>query len=129
MPGPTEGTFTKYNATQAASYATGRAYPYPEPIYKAILEYHKSPPGSETSTLLDVGCGPGKVARDAFAYFDHFIGIDPGQGMIETARASGLVERAQAAGKSVRFDVCAAEEAEKSTGPEEVDVVTVATAV
>ena len=59
---------------------------------------------------MDVGCGPGNSTRGLALLFDHAIGADPGEAMIETAKKkSGRT----GGGRDVRWIVCEAEECGK----------------
>jgi len=63
-----------------ASYAAVRPT-YPRSLYDRVLKYHQGP----KSLCLDLGCGHGLVARELAPSFTKTIGIDPSEGMIETA--------------------------------------------
>ena len=119
-----EETFRKFTAEQAAKYAAGRGMSYPEPIYNGVLDYHQG----KREAVLDVGTGPGKVARDFLNYFDKAIGCDASEGMIgqagKDAEKNGLTDRAT-------FFVAGAEDcvsAVHQAGRQDVDAITVATA-
>ncbi len=66
----------------ASNYATLRPS-YPPQLYETILSFHKGP----RNLLIDLGTGPGLVARYLSKSFDKVIGTDPSPGMIEQARS------------------------------------------
>lgn len=102
-------TFAHYSSTQASAYAQlrhGTAFTssssrlstsYPPALYSYILSHH-SRTGGRLGVLLDVGCGPGNVARDLAPHFERTIGIDPGEAMVREARR--LTEVAEAEGEA-----------------------------
>lgn len=88
--------------------------------------------------LLDVGCGPGTATRSVAPHFQHAIGADPGQSMIETAKS---IPSQTKSGEPVTYEVCSAEELSSLSalkdfsgattgkdGLECVDLITAATA-
>jgi SAM-dependent methyltransferase len=101
----TEKTFSSYNAEQGKAYAEARAQ-YSPTLYQTIIDYHTSTNG-QLNSLLDVGCGPGTVARTLGARFTHSIGLDPSEGMIATARSLGGTTLTS---EPVRFEISTAEE-------------------
>lgn len=127
---PEQNRFIRFTAEEAKAYATGRGFSYPPEIYNAVLDYHRSGPSSPSfNYLLDVGCGPGKVAFDLSSAFAHAVGADPSVQMIEAAKAD---PRYVEDNEKIDFVVCRAEEIEGlGLGEEEggVDVITVAMAV
>ncbi|RAL08295.1 putative S-adenosylmethionine-dependent methyltransferase [Aspergillus homomorphus CBS 101889] len=119
-------TFRTYTPAQATFYALARASSYPPFLYNTILTHHSNT-GGQFHRLLDVGCGPGNATRDLAPSFEDAVGVDPGQAMIETARALSKDVRT-GAGSEMRFVVGAAEECaavidEASGGEETVDLV------
>ncbi|KAI2628424.1 methyltransferase domain-containing protein [Xylaria nigripes] len=69
----------------AKAYAAFRPT-YPPSLFRTVLGFHQLPfTGSET-TLLDVGCGHGLVARALSSHFHRIIAVDPSAGMIQQAR-------------------------------------------
>lgn len=110
-------------------------------MYNYILSHHRAS-GGEHNVLLDVGCGPGIVARDLAGEFDTVIGVDSGREMINAAERLGGVTRS---GKEIKYFVGEAERIEKIPETEEsllpvqagetggneghVDLVTAGTAV
>ncbi|KAI1386627.1 S-adenosyl-L-methionine-dependent methyltransferase [Hypoxylon trugodes] len=67
----------------AKAYAAFRPT-YPPPLFRTVLNYHQLPtPGS---TLLDIGCGHGLIARYLRPNFKSVIAIDPSAGMITQAQ-------------------------------------------
>jgi ubiquinone/menaquinone biosynthesis C-methylase UbiE len=126
-PTVTEKTFSKFTQSQGANYAQHRAGYHPT-LYKTITSHHTST-GGELNTLLDVGCGPGTVARVLAPEFQHAIGLDPSEGMIHQAR---LLGGTSGSGDEIRFDISSAEElgSHLALKVEEgsVDLITAATA-
>ncbi|KAJ9658025.1 hypothetical protein H2198_003994 [Neophaeococcomyces mojaviensis] len=118
-----EATFKNYNSTDATKYAAYRPS-YPPLLIKMVMEGHTST-GGQTTTVLDIGCGPGIATRQIAAFFEHAIGVDAGQSMIETARNTPCYS---STGEQARFEVCGAEEIDKVIDAESVDLITVATA-
>ena len=103
-------TFTTYTPTQARTYAQHRLS-YPSQLYDTILNHHSNT-GGKLGILADIGCGPGRATRDLAAFFEVGIGLDPGEEMIQTAKAmsgenDGLEDLV---GDKVQFAVCRAEE-------------------
>ena len=115
-------TFRNYQADAAAAYAAYRS-PYPDKLIEMIVEAHVSS-GGQKDMLLDVGCGPGIATRQISPFFQHVIGADPGQSMVETARH---IPSKSASGEPVRFEVCAAEELDSIAQPGSIDLITAAT--
>ncbi|KAK3937230.1 S-adenosyl-L-methionine-dependent methyltransferase [Diplogelasinospora grovesii] len=101
----TEKTFSTYNQEQGKVYAQTRRDYHPS-VYQAVIGHHTST-GGQLDTLLDVGCGPGNVARALAPHFAHAIGIDPSEGMIATARSLGGVTSTS---EPIQFEVSTAEE-------------------
>jgi trans-aconitate 3-methyltransferase len=83
---PSDPTFRRYTATQAASYIAGRPA-YPDALTQTILTHHTST-GGQLGTLLDVGCGPGLATRAFAPHFKRALGVDASIEMINAARAS-----------------------------------------
>ncbi|KAI0098308.1 S-adenosyl-L-methionine-dependent methyltransferase [Nemania sp. FL0031] len=71
----------------AKAYAAFRPT-YPASVFRRALDFHQLPlAGSEAeTTLLDIGCGHGLIARALSPHFRHVIAIDPSAGMVEQAR-------------------------------------------
>ena len=82
-----ERTFTSYDQEQSKAYAQHRPDYHPS-LYQSILDDHTST-GGQLDTLLDVGSGPGNVARALAPRFAHVIGLDPSEAMIAAARSLG----------------------------------------
>jgi len=124
-PMPKDPTFRNYAPAAAAAYAQYRPG-YPDKLIDTVISQHTSTGGGR-DLLLDVGCGPGTATRSLAPLFQHAVGVDPGQSMIETART---IASSTARGEPVRYEVCAAEELDSVPGiaPESVDLVTAATA-
>jgi 2-polyprenyl-3-methyl-5-hydroxy-6-metoxy-1,4-benzoquinol methylase len=124
----TEATFKKFTATQAASYRALRDT-YTPALFDFILAFHdKTPPLGGRVRALDVGCGPGNVTVDLGQHFDHVMGVDHGEGMLETARQAGGTTRS---GEAVEYRVSGAEDIDKleGIGAGSVDLITSGTAV
>jgi SAM-dependent methyltransferase len=123
----TEKTFSSYKIEQGKAYAEARPQ-YSPSLYQAIIEYHTSTNG-ELNTLLDVGCGPGMVARTLGERFSHSIGLDPSEGMIATARSLG---GSTLTSEPVRFEISTAEDLGASLSnpiqDSSVDLITAANA-
>jgi trans-aconitate 3-methyltransferase len=127
-PAPlTETTFSSYNQKQGKNYAQNR-HDYHPSVYQTIISHHTST-GGQFDTLLDVGCGPGNVARALDQYFAHAIGLDPSEGMITTARSLGSVTSTS---EPVRFEISTAEDLGGNLSPpiqdSSVDLITAANA-
>ncbi|TDZ66054.1 Trans-aconitate 3-methyltransferase [Colletotrichum trifolii] len=124
---PKENTFRVYTPEQGHDYAKGRRG-YHQNLYKTIVDHHQSTGGS-LDLLLDVGCGPGIVAREFGSQFAHVIGLDPAAGMISAARNLG---GASSTSEPIRFEVSTAEELGANLSPpvadSSVDLITAATA-
>ncbi|KAI1639091.1 S-adenosyl-L-methionine-dependent methyltransferase [Biscogniauxia mediterranea] len=69
----------------AKSYAAFRPT-YPASLYRTVLNFHQLPTGAPGSTLLDLGCGHGVVARDLSPHFGSVVAVDPSPGMVAQAR-------------------------------------------
>ncbi|KAI1825921.1 methyltransferase domain-containing protein [Xylaria intraflava] len=69
----------------AKAYAVFRPT-YPPSVFRTVLGYHQLPLTGSDTTLLDLGCGHGLVARALSPHFHHVLGIDPSAGMVEQAR-------------------------------------------
>ncbi|CAI4212070.1 unnamed protein product [Parascedosporium putredinis] len=80
---PQEKTFRKFSHQQGAEYAQHRRDYHPK-LYQTLVDHHTST-GGQFDTLLDVGCGPGLAARALAPHFRHVIGIDPSEGMLNSA--------------------------------------------
>ncbi|KAF2727724.1 S-adenosyl-L-methionine-dependent methyltransferase [Polyplosphaeria fusca] len=97
-------TFRIYDAKQGQNYHEVRRN-YHSTVYQSILDHHEAT-GGQFGTILDVGCGPGTATRSLAPHFTTAIGIDPGEGMISTARSLGGTTSTEA---SIRFDTSSAE--------------------
>lgn len=69
-----EKTFKSFTASDGKAYHIGRPA-YAPALYELILLHHASTSGGFT-TLLDVGCGPGKATRDLATRFEKVLGIE-----------------------------------------------------
>jgi ubiquinone/menaquinone biosynthesis C-methylase UbiE len=119
-------TFRSYKPAQAQQYAGSRPA-YPPVLYEHIFAEHAASGGC-FGFVLDVGCGPGSATRDLAPAFDHAVGIDAGEEMINVARERGGETKK---GEKIRFEVYEAEQIAGAPGMPlgEVDLITVATAV
>ncbi|OJJ07639.1 hypothetical protein ASPVEDRAFT_117139, partial [Aspergillus versicolor CBS 583.65] len=119
-----EKTFREYTTDQGKEYAQSRLDYHPK-LYDTVINHHKST-GGGLNALLDVGCGPGNVAAALSKHFTHSTGLDPSEGMIQTARSISGKNGA------IRFEVSTAEELGSSLSPPiadgSIDLITAATA-
>ncbi|KXL41508.1 hypothetical protein M433DRAFT_157361 [Acidomyces richmondensis BFW] len=116
-PKVTEKTFTSYNEAQGQAYAAVRRQYHPS-VYETILSHHQST-GGAFNTLLDVGCGPGLALSALAPKFSHAIGLDPSEGMIQTARslnANGVIARTSTS-EPARFEISTAEDLGRELDP------------
>lgn len=125
QPLTTEKTFSNYNKNQGKAYAQGRPDYHPK-LYQSILDSHTST-GGQLDTLLDVGSGPGNVARALGVHFTHAIGLDPAEAMVETARSLGGTTSTS---EPIRFEISNAEDLGTNLFPpiqdNSVDLITAA---
>jgi SAM-dependent methyltransferase len=121
----TEDIFRGYSAAQGQNYSAVRPGYSPE-LFKIIIDHHTST-GGQLHTIVDVGCGPGQATKSLAPFFENAIGLDPSEGMIETARAT-----AESANLPIRFEVSTAEtlgiDLEPPISDGSVDLLTAATA-
>ncbi|HEX7168131.1 MAG TPA: class I SAM-dependent methyltransferase [Acidimicrobiales bacterium] len=73
-------------AGAAAFYERGRL-PYPAGLADALADALDADAAPKPCRLLDVGCGPGTVARRVAHRFDEVVGVDPDREMLATAEA------------------------------------------
>ncbi|MCJ1379494.1 hypothetical protein MMC17_002595 [Xylographa soralifera] len=118
-------TFRNYKHAQAQQYASARGA-YPPVLYEHIFAEHAAS-GGAFGFVLDVGCGPGTATRDLAPAFEHAMGVDGGEAMIDVARTRGGETRV---GEKIRYEVCEAERMAGLPGVPlgAVDLITVATA-
>lgn len=102
---PIEKTFTSYSQKQGNIYAQARP-DYHRAVYETVLNHHQAS-GGLLDTVLDVGCGPGNVARGFSTHFNHAIGLDPSDGMMATARSLG---GRTSSSEDIRYEVSTAED-------------------
>ncbi|UNI13606.1 Trans-aconitate 3-methyltransferase [Purpureocillium takamizusanense] len=124
-PKVSEQTFSSYDQSQGQKYVQAR-HDYSPHVYQAVFEQHTST-GGRPDTLLDVGCGPGLVARALAPRFAHVIGLDPSEGMLAVASSLGGTS---STGDPIRWERGAAEDLDKLPGlaPASVDLITAANA-
>ena len=127
VPVSAEKTFSSYTQDQGKTYAQSRPGYHPD-LYKTIIDHHTST-GGQLNTILDVGCGPGTAARALAPRFIHAIGLDPSQGMINTARH---LAGASSTSEPIRFEISTAEDLGWHLSPpvedSSVDLITASTA-
>ncbi|RFU34686.1 hypothetical protein B7463_g1652, partial [Scytalidium lignicola] len=118
-------TFRFYKSAQAEKYAGARPS-YSPMLYEHIFAKHAAS-GGGFGLVIDVGCGPGSATRDLAPAFEHAVGLDPGEGMINVARERGGETQK---GEKIRFEVSEAERIASVPGLPlgEVDLITAATA-
>ena len=120
-----EKTFSSYNKEQGKTYAQFRP-DYSPGLYQVVLDQHKAT-GGQLDTLIDLGCGPGNVARTLGVHFAHAIGLDPSDGMIATARSLGGTTSTS---EPIRYEVSTAEDIGANASPpipdNSVDLITAA---
>jgi len=100
-----EKTFRDYTSKQGATYAQFRPGYHPR-LFEILLNYHTSSGPGRFDLVLDVGCGPGQAVRSLAPRFTRAIGIDPSEGMLEIARATGGTS---ANSEAIRFETSSAE--------------------
>ncbi|KAJ5176699.1 uncharacterized protein N7482_002576 [Penicillium canariense] len=108
----TEKTFSSYNQEQGKAYADARPDYHPA-LYQFVLDQHTSTNG-QLGTLLDVGSGPGNVARALGKHFAQAIGLDPSEGMVSTARSLGGTTSTS---EPIRFELSTAEDLGTNLSP------------
>lgn len=70
------------------SYASSRPT-YSALLYNTVLNFcnaHHAGSGNAVGSLLDLGCGPGTVARELAPHFATVTAVDPSEGMVARAR-------------------------------------------
>ncbi|KAL2816470.1 S-adenosyl-L-methionine-dependent methyltransferase [Aspergillus granulosus] len=124
-----ERTFRSYTAEQGKTYVQNRLDYHPN-LYNTVLTHHTST-GGKLDLILDIGCGPGLAIANLAPHFAHAIGLDPSEGMIETAHSRTDLPTT-AAGNPIRFEVSTAEDLGNNLTPpiadRSVDLIVVATA-
>ena len=65
-------------------------YQIPALLSESLLEMHIQ---SELTSILDLGCGTGLAMVEAHTVFDHIVGIDLSQQMLEKARNRGIYDQ------------------------------------
>ncbi|KAJ5689460.1 hypothetical protein N7462_003852 [Penicillium macrosclerotiorum] len=101
----TEKTFSAYTQDQGKAYSQIRPDYHPS-VYQFIIDHHISTNG-QLDTVIDVGCGPGNVARALALHFAHAIGLDPSDGMLATAHALG---GSTSTSEPIRYEISTAED-------------------
>lgn len=105
MSSLSDPTFSTYDQHQAQRYAESRLS-YSARLYNTIIDYHIKSHG-QAITVVDVGCGPGNATRDLATWFDHAVGLDPSEEMINKAIQLGGRTKS---GQQLRYVVSAADE-------------------
>jgi SAM-dependent methyltransferase len=91
--------------------------PYPAELYRRLIAL-----APRRHRLLDLGCGPGKIARPLSRHFTQVVAVDPSSGMLGLAKS---LEDGRA--PNIRWIAALAEEAE--IGPEPFDLVVAANSI
>lgn len=118
-----EKTFRSYSLDQGQDYAQHRMK-YSQSLYDNIISHHTST-GGKLEIALDIGCGPGTATFTIAQTFNNTIGLDPSEGMVNTARS--LVNLGQIR-NNVKFEVSTAEDIDPALVPAgSVDLITAAT--
>ena len=68
----------------AKAYAAFRPT-YPASLFRTVLDFHQLPLSKNETTLLDLGCGHGLIARALSPHFGRVLGLDPSAGMTKQA--------------------------------------------
>jgi SAM-dependent methyltransferase len=122
-----EKTFSTYSREQGKNYSAIRRDYHPS-LYQTVFDHHAST-GGQFDTVIDVGCGPGLATRNLAEKFKHAIGLDPSDGMLDTARSLGGTS---VAGEAIRYDLSTAGELGSNLSPPiedgSVDLITAANA-
>ncbi|KAJ5238903.1 hypothetical protein N7468_003522 [Penicillium chermesinum] len=111
-PSTSEKTFTSYTKEQGEAYAKGRP-DYSPKFYQSIIDDHAAT-GGQFDRIVDLGCGPGNVARALSPHFAHAFGLDPSEGMIAVARSKGGLT---ATSEPIRYEISTAEDLGRSLSP------------
>ncbi|KAI3332416.1 methyltransferase domain-containing protein [Xylariaceae sp. AK1471] len=69
----------------AKAYAAFRPT-YPASLFRKVLDFHHLPHTGSETTLLDLGCGHGLIARALSPHFQRILAVDPSASMVEQAR-------------------------------------------
>ncbi|KAI0905262.1 S-adenosyl-L-methionine-dependent methyltransferase [Ustulina deusta] len=69
----------------AKAYAAFRPA-YPASVFRTVLDFHQLPLVGNKTTLLDIGCGHGLIARAMSPHFQCVLALDPSSGMVKQAR-------------------------------------------
>lgn len=77
-------TFRTNTTAQAEAYQAARTG-YANTLINELLAYHTAT-GGQSTTILDVGCGPGTATRSLSPHFQHAYACDPSESMISTAK-------------------------------------------
>ncbi|CAK9438482.1 uncharacterized protein LODBEIA_P27060 [Lodderomyces beijingensis] len=93
---------------------------YPEPFYKALIEYQCKT--GQSGLAVDIGCGSGFVAFKLMDLFDNVVGTDPSKTMIAQCRASPRPNKNPS--KTIEFIQGTAERHPGIIKPSSVDLVT-----
>ncbi|KAF8532367.1 S-adenosyl-L-methionine-dependent methyltransferase [Gautieria morchelliformis] len=98
-------TFAK-PAFNATSYSAIRPT-YPRELYESVYAYHRRSKYAQWELAVDLGCGTGQATAELTS-FDHVIGIDPSESMIQKANA--ITPRTTPPSKEITYVTHAAED-------------------
>ncbi|KAI1420791.1 S-adenosyl-L-methionine-dependent methyltransferase [Xylaria sp. FL1777] len=98
----------------ATAYAAFRPT-YPASLFRTVLDFHQLPLAGNETTLLDIGCGHGLIARAMSPQFQRVIALDPSAGMVKQARH--MTDDAK-----IGFHEGRAEDLSALVGPASVDI-------
>ena len=86
--------FDPANAAVFGELDVARCYacrpPYAPELYTRLLELVP-----KRARALDLGCGPGKIARELAAYFDEIVAVDPSEPMLQAGQELGQLRNVQ----------------------------------
>jgi len=104
-----------------ASYLASRPS-YPAPLYDIIISKLDETSSVRHDTVVDLGCGPGQVARSIAPYFKQVLAFDPSKSQIQAAEDNTKAP-------NIKFGVCSADDlSECGVGDNSVDLLVAGTA-